>query len=205
MESMTSSTRLKYFYPPTKTILEPACKPGDERTIGHKQLYRKTGTVVQHRDAPEPYPPRRFHQGDPSDLYVLKGGTANYEDNHKAVSEKDQAAFFGFKSDIPKHIATNATFGENVMKFFGDGTSLQDKKERDKETIEAARAKFHQEEPPVYTGTMSVFGRKTLKQEKKEFGTITKTFAEAYQEAHGKVPKGTASQINTFSTGTKFK
>ena len=98
MEGVSSSTRMKYFYPPTKSIMLASVKPGEKIEPGHKQVYRKSGPVVQHRDAPEPYPPRRFHPGDPSDAFVLKGGTVNYVDGESKtinIPDKDHANFYG--------------------------------------------------------------------------------------------------------------
>ena len=58
------------------------------------------------------------------------------------------------------------------MKFFGDGSKLIESREQKKETIDAAKTKFHHGLVPVKptTGTISIFGTKTLKQEKEEFG-----------------------------------
>lgn len=130
MEGMSTSARFKYFYPPTKSVMQPSIKPGEKYEAAHQQVYRKTGPVLQHRDAPEPYPPKRFHPGEPTDIFVLKGGTAKYSDTmapSENIPDKDHANFYGVLSDNHTRIGEQNKFGENVMKFFGDGSKLNEK------------------------------------------------------------------------------
>lgn len=196
MEGMSTSSRFKYFYPPTKSVMQPSIKPGEKYEAGHQQVYRKTGPIPQHRNTAEPYPPKRFHPGDPTDMFILKGGTAKYSETETKVDsipEKDQANFFGVIADRHTRIGEQNKFGDNIMKFFGDGSKLKEKREQQQETIEAARSKFNHLKPaerPI-TGTMSIFGVKTLKQEKQEFGKITKTYDEVYREVYGDRPRST--------------
>lgn len=85
-------------------------------------------------------------------------------------------------------------------------------REQKQETIEAASHKFNHlkpaERPKV--GTMSIFGAKTLKQEKKEFESkFTKTYDEVYKEIYGDKPRtatlGSTVKSKLFSSQSKLK
>ena len=209
MDSTLRKTRQSHFYKPVKSIVPHASRPADPLTPGVVQLFRKTGKVVQHKEAPEPFPPKRYHPGESSDLFVLKGGTANYKDDPstREVPAKDQAHFYGINKNHYATIGEQTKFGESVMKFYGDGSLLKKRKEIEKETISEAKSKFYDASMPFYktkTGTLSStgFGRKTLKQEQSDFNKFTMTYADAYQSIYGnkerRLQTAGANKINLF-------
>ena len=116
MDNTLSQTRRLYFYPASKAIVPKAVKPGMKETTGHNQLYRQTGPVPKHKHSPEPWPQKRFHQGDPKDLFVLKGGTANYSEVPKEVKDipdKDVSTFYGLNKVSYRNVGEKHRFGEN--------------------------------------------------------------------------------------------
>uniref|UniRef100_A0A7S3NXE0 Uncharacterized protein n=1 Tax=Euplotes crassus TaxID=5936 RepID=A0A7S3NXE0_EUPCR len=205
MDNSLRKTRKMHFYPPARAILPKQANPGKPEEATENQLFRQSGQVPKHKFSPEPWPPHRFHQGDPQDLFILKGGTKGYSDVPKkgsAVHDKDYSNFYGMKDQTSYRNATEkARFGENVMRFYGTGAGLKEKKERDKETISLASTKFNFTDPPdAKKVTFGTLARKTLQQEKKDFGKITMTYHEAFERVHGDNPKKsqttTAKRIN---------
>eukprot|EP00344_Euplotes_crassus_P010820 CAMPEP_0197004356 /NCGR_PEP_ID=MMETSP1380-20130617/21640_1 /TAXON_ID=5936 /ORGANISM="Euplotes crassus, Strain CT5" /LENGTH=201 /DNA_ID=CAMNT_0042423113 /DNA_START=14 /DNA_END=616 /DNA_ORIENTATION=+ len=190
MDNRLRRTRKMHFYPPARAILSKPTSPGYYESPSENQLFRQSGPVPKHKFSPEPWPRNRFHQGAPQDMFILKGGTKNYSDVPKkgsAVHNKDYSNFFGMKDQTSfRHVNEKARFGENVMRFFGTGEGLKEKQERDKETVFEASSKFTFSKPEK-VGRMSfgTLARRTLQQERKEFGKITMSYDEAFSTVHG--------------------
>ena len=211
MDNTLSRTKKLYYYPPCRDIVPKATAPGAKEIPGHNQLYRQTGPVPKHKFSPEPWPKKRFHQGEPKDLFVLKGGTSNYSDVPKIIKDvpdKDVATFFGQTKGSYRHIGEKTKFGENVMKFYGDGSALDDKRERMQETIAEAKSKFNFMTPDQPQRiTMRTLARKTLKQERQDFGKITLSYQEARAQIYGgqtrKIQSNAVSKrVNLFTRGS---
>ena len=208
MQNTMTSTRKLYFYPPSKAALPPTTKPGQKPGVGDNQLYRSSGPVPKHQFSPEPWPPKRFHQGSPSDMFVLKGGTKNYSEQPKVVDDvpqKDIATFYGQTQDSYKAVGEKQKYGDSVMKFYGHGQLLEEKKERMKETVTEARTKFNFMNPDAPTKlSFGTLARKTLKDEMKDFNKVTMSYKEAYEAIHGEEPRlasqnGETNRINLFT------
>ena len=196
-----------HFYPPARAKVLPVKEPGRVEDAPNNQLFRKTGKIYAHKYSPQPWPAKRFHQGESTDLFVLKGGTKNYKDapgKSLNVPDKDIATFYGMKDKNPKLIGDKTKFGESVMRFFGDGTNLEQRIEREKETISEATSKFHcTPMPQGPKNTMNSFGRKTLKQETRDQHKMPLSYQDVYQEVYGNTPgqskNGEATKVNLFT------
>mmetsp|Transcript_8527 Transcript_8527/g.9654 ORF Transcript_8527/g.9654 Transcript_8527/m.9654 type:complete len:192 (-) Transcript_8527:52-627(-) len=189
MDNALGKTRRMYFYPPSKAIVPKATKPGVKESPANNQLYRQTGPVPKHLHSPEPWPKKRFHQGEPTDLFVLQGGTAEYTEAPKKVTQlpqKDVSAFYGLTKTSYRNVGEKHKFGDSVMKFYGDGTALNEKRERNKETIEKARHGFNfMQHTQPQKATMSTLANMTLKQEMKDFNKIPLSYSEAREQIYG--------------------